>query len=376
MKGYVWILASAVVGLVGVSFGACGGDDTTSSTPAGGSTASSGGTGGSAGAAGQAGAGGQGGTPLPLGEPEVLAEGLDHPTRIVVFDDALYVATRGHEAAGALTKISKLGGMPTTIATAADADITALRIDATDVFWGSYDGTNGRISRVSILGGASTPIVSFTGSPADIELSTNAIYWSYIGQGSGISVVEKVNGTPDTLYEDAARATFLLLDASNLYFVDPGMGAATGEVTILNLQLMEPLVQQEQLQRPGHIASDADYVYVPTSGDGIIRRIAKEDASMSELASDQLEPYGVAVDAEAIYWTNRASSPDDSSCALPDGTVVMLGLEGTAPTAPTTIAVDLVCPTDIAVDDSGIYWIEAGPDDDHAAGRVLMLSKS
>ena len=54
----------------------------------------------------------------------------------------------------------------------------------------------------------------------------------------------------------------------------------------------------------GGIALDDDAVYVTDTVAGKVLRFCKSDGAMTEIATGQLGPRGIAVDASGVYWVN------------------------------------------------------------------------
>jgi hypothetical protein len=71
-----------------------------------------------------------------------------------------------------------------------------------------------------------------------------------------------------------------------------------------------------------------------------------EQPAEVEIASGQEKPFGIAIDAESVYWTNHDA-----------GTIVKCPLTGCADQEPTALASDIGEPMGLAVDANSFYWM-------------------
>jgi hypothetical protein len=68
------------------------------------------------------------------------------------------------------------------------------------------------------------------------------------------------------------------------------------------------------------------------------------------LASNQNQPFGIAVDATSVYWVNYGNG---------DGEVMKAALDGSALT---TLASGQQGPYHLAIDSDSVYWADYGGD--------------
>lgn len=405
MRLWWLLLSTSLIGGAIVAASACGDDEpegTGGAVP----------TGGSGGSGGAGGFGGYGG-------PQVLANDQHRPNRIKLDGDHVYWATQGQPRSdggggsgagagasggaggagaggsggggieGTIIKVPKLGGTPTMLATA--PIVTALTVDGTVVYWAAADDDTGSILVVSNDGGESDTVLSTTGWPADLAADDSNLYWTQVGIQGGVWRAAKPDpigpdggvggaggaggagtGPPTQLYAGSEFVTFLALDDDALYFSDTGFGTTIGAIGAIDLGTGNDELLVEELAWPWHLAVGPSDVYFATELDGTVRSVAKSGSGEDVLATEQDRPYGVAVDGEAVYWTNRATNPATGACEDAQGTVMTVSLSGGEPTE---LASGQACPYAIAVDEDSVYWVNYGLDEQPYSGSVMRVPK-
>ncbi len=115
----------------------------------------------------------------------------------------------------------------------------------------------------------------------------------------------------------------------------------------------------------GDIAADQSAVYwtesagcAPDGGDcvGTVAKMPLDGGAIISVASEQNNPWGLAVDATHVYWANAGDAclDDAGPCS---GAILSVPLAGGTIT---TLASQLDLPIRVAVDATNVYWTNAG----------------
>jgi hypothetical protein len=107
---------------------------------------------------------------------------------------------------------------------------------------------------------------------------------------------------------------------------------------------------------PYGVAADAENVYWTNRGDGSVMRASRTKAGeVSPIATGQGSPGGIRVDASSIYWVNQT------------GEIMRAPIDGGAPAMLTRAPSGAET---VAVDDAHVYWVTA------ASGTVERIDKA
>jgi hypothetical protein len=273
----------------------------------------------------------------------------------------------------------------------------ALAVAGGRVFWSVDTGSGGAIQRFD---GAIQSVVanqqeSITGVAAD----TTRMYWTE----PTIVGWAYVDGTKQAAQPADSGAVALAIDDANVYWTSPTSVAwipkGGGSLGLL----------ATQQSSPAGITAGGGFVYWANQGMvGSIARAAAPPAppAVETLAQDPSGPLRIAVDARYVYWTNARSQllfHANASTTPASGTVLASGANGVAADGQNVywtdskdgivwrapagggqaviLAGNQDTPTQIAVDDAWVYWINRGPVDVDAGmqtftnGEVAAVAK-
>jgi hypothetical protein len=237
-------------------------------------------------------------------------------------------------------------GQPRTLSIAADG---------VNVYWTTSDSVIG----MPLADGP--PVVLATGQlvPHGLAVDGTSVYWS---NTDGSVMKAPIAGGPWTLlatgtaYEvPSGGARTLGLDATRVYWTNPGTGAGDGKVLAVPIDGGAVVVLASGEESPSALAVGVTAVYYAAGGSIKVVPVAGGAPATIASGAEVDLPGAIAVDSESVYWTNQSA-----------GKVMKATLGGGDPQ---TLASEEGVAGDLAVDATGVYWLQSLVNDD----RVLYV---
>lgn len=160
----------------------------------------------------------------------------------------------------------------------------------------------------------------------------------------------------DSLFSNLSNPSAVAVDITSLYFTDADVG------TVMKAPLSggPPVAVATGQVNPGFMTVDATKIYWANVGtaasdwaDGSIMMVSVSGGMPVTLASAQNHLTGIAVDATNVYWASGGTTKNQFA----DGALLTVPLSGGTPV---TLAAKQVSPYGIAVDATNVYWINLG----------------
>jgi hypothetical protein len=189
----------------------------------------------------------------------------------------------------------------------------------------------------------------------------------YFATGNVLSAIPVAGGTPVVMGTAPLGILAITLDAANAYLLVGTNGSPQGSVQVVPLQ-GGPMHQLVTIAlEPSGIAVDANYLYwtehdepVATWYDapvtGSLSRVPLGGGTPEVLAQGEAFPTAIAVGSSGIYWLNLGT-PGGTDCTSTGGAIRNLA-PGSA--SPATLASNLADPSSLAVNSAGVYWTQLG----------------
>jgi Bacterial Ig domain/Divergent InlB B-repeat domain/Putative binding domain, N-terminal len=194
-----------------------------------------------------------------------------------------------------LQKLTKSGGSPTTLANGSSF-YDAITVQDGTVFWGA----SGVIYSVPIGGGTSIGVATSSHDIASIRVTNNTIFWSQITYPSAV-YTQPIGGSRMTLSSGSSVAPGLEVQNDYVYFAGYDsiyrvpMSGVSRQTLVANLNNANDLVL------------DATNIYWVESGDyngtnGSVRQMPLDGGPIITLATNLAQPTAITMDSSNVYW--------------------------------------------------------------------------
>lgn len=313
------------------------------------------------------------------GTPLVLASEVVFGARLCLgANDQLYYPNRiGYPQTPGLEQlwvVATTGGDARVLGT--PGSVTGCVQVANEVWTASYD--TAAIARVDVDSGGLLPSYPTTGTPLQVTGNSSRVFASLNMQSSGgavVSIDPTTLGQPETLWSKAGRVTALWLHANDDRLLFSARDAETMAAWIVQVR-MSPVQVTELVGTTGELGGvdgAGDFAYYTHYTNNEVRKVDVNSGADSLLTTLD-GPWSILVDGDYLYVGAR---PD--YCANNEGRLYRVPLAGGEPTL---LADNLNCPSQLARDSKGLYWINTGswqgPDSGEPApadGSVMHLPR-
>jgi hypothetical protein len=251
--------------------------------------------------------------------PELVADGLQFPSEIVLTDDAILVASDGGvlnfaKADGSMTvifpesahqiatdgsyvyleedhlqKVPILGGAAEPFNTRNYLEDIAV----SDGYVYFISGLDDTIERVPTSGGEPEVVVTREEEPYALEVTNGFVYWSEDTEDGGVFRIPVDGGEVEVVVADEGVESFVV-GSEALYYI------ATAGVTRFPFG-GEPQLLDHTRQNPDQLTLDGEWLYL--TADDLY--VLKWEKPYTAQITDRDGARDVAVDASHVYWTEN-----------------------------------------------------------------------
>ncbi len=207
---------------------------------------------------------------------------------------------------GAIRQVAKTGGAVTELATG-QATPQAIIADGASVFWADYgrSGSEGSVMRRDLTASAPTKLAD-ADSPYTLALDATDVYWTSY---DSVMAVAKSGGTPRMVaYVDGALAGDVVISGDTVYW-DTQDPSGTGAITVWSAPSAGGTAVNVATVATGFsgLASGCDSVYWGTA-DSILRSTGGGSPQVVASGISNLTSFVVVGDTETLFWTQGNTS--------------------------------------------------------------------
>jgi hypothetical protein len=319
-------------------------------------------------------------------QPVVLASGQSTPFGIAVDSKNVYW-TNSSDGTVSKCAIEGCSNNPTVLASG-QAEPAAIRTDSLNVYWVDQARTfdAGAVAKCSVDGCGQSPTTVAGGQsfPGDnLALFGDAVYWASMSLDGTVSILscskEGCTGTPSVLSWGQDTVLELAVNSMGFYWTTDSY-VLTCFLGGCNNQTVDGGPRVTVLAQPanGSLTIDSTNVYwtVPDATNGQVLSCPITGCAqgpdgglvINTIATGQIWPWEIAVDATSVYWLNNGGS------GMHNGSIDKCPLTGCPPNADggtnqIVLASGQTSPSALAIDHTSVYWT------DQNAGTVMKVAK-
>jgi hypothetical protein len=261
----------------------------------------------------------------------------------------------GHDCQGTLCNMALCNATGVVVGTSP----MELVVDSTHVYFTDGDGT---VNKVVSSGGTAEVLATGVASPFGIGVDTKSVYFTAQGTSAAdysdgavlkvpLAGLDGGPATPTPIASGRPKPQSLVVDATQVYWLEPGTTPTTGALLACPLAgcpSNTPDIMVDDVALPYGLAVDSTSVYVTASGSGQIIGVDKTTAAIRVIAMMQNQPEGITVANGMVYWASNL-----------DGTIQAAPVAGDAGSI--FIAATMGAPQSVAADAVDVYWSDTNP---------------
>ena len=243
----------------------------------------------------------------------------------------------------------------TLVTLASSTNPYGITIDGVNVYWTTDFGTSSVVMKVPLGGGTATTLASGQDQVISVAVDSTNVYWTTAQAGSGTVMTVPIAGDPHAPREGEALRMGSQSDSTSVYWADGTLG------TVMSVPVGgvpdggAPTTLASGQKLPYAVTVDSTSVYWTNFGtsagsykDYSVMKVALGGGTPATLASGYAvssnDAFGIAVDANSVYWTNS------------NGTVMSVPLNGGTLSTLATGQLPASSTEGIAVDSTSVYW--------------------